>query len=215
MMAAADTLHVTVRGRGGHASQPHRASDPIPAACEIVTALQTMVTRRFDVFDPVVITVGTFHAGTADNVIPDEARFIATIRSFSPQARAAVQDAAPRLARDIASAHGLTANAEYVDGYPVTVNDGTEMSFAEQTIAEVLGDDRFVTMPDPLTGSEDFSYVLEQVPGAFIMVGACAPGTDPATAPYNHSAEAVFDDAALADGTALYAELALRRLAAC
>ena len=214
MMAAADTLHVTVRGRGGHASQPHRASDPIPAACEIVIALQTMVTRRFDVFDPVVITVGTFHAGTTDNVIPDEAHFVATIRSFSPAARTAVQDAAPRLARDIASAHGLTADAEYVDGYPVTVNDGTELAFAEQTIAEALGGGRFVTTPDPLTGSEDFSFVLEQVPGAFIMLGACAPGADPATAPFNHSAEAVFDDAALADGTALYAELALRRLVA-
>ena len=214
MMAAADTLHVTVRGRGGHASQPHRASDPIPAACEIVIALQTMVTRRFDVFDPVVITVGTFHAGTTDNVIPDEAHFVATIRSFSPAARTAVQDAAPRLARDIASAHGLTADAEYVDGYPVTVNDGTELAFAEQTIAEALGGGRFVTTPDPLTGSEDFSFVLEQVPGAFIMLGACAPGVDPATAPFNHSAEAVFDDAALADGTALYAELALRRLVA-
>jgi hippurate hydrolase len=214
MMAAADTLQVTVHGRGGHASQPHRAADPIPAACEIVTALQTMVTRRFDVFDPIVITVGTFHAGTADNVIPDEARFVATIRSFSPAARDAVQDAAPRLAREIAAAHGLTADAEYVDGYPVTVNDGTELEFAEQTIAEVLGDGRFMTTPYPLTGSEDFSFVLEQVPGAFIMVGACAPGTDPATAPFNHSAEAVFDDAVIADGTALYAELALRRLAA-
>ncbi len=214
MMAAADTLHVTVRGRGGHASQPHRASDPIPAACEIVIALQTMVTRRFDVFDPVVITVGTFHAGTTDNVIPDEASFVATIRSFSPAARTAVQDAAPRLARDIASAHGLTADAEYVDGYPVTVNDGTELAFAEQTIAQALGGGRFVTTPDPLTGSEDFSFVLQQVPGAFIMLGACAPGADPSTAPFNHSAEAVFDDAVIADGTALYAELALRRLAA-
>ena len=92
VMAAADTLHVTVHGRGGHGSQPHRAADPIPAACEIVLALQTMVTRQFDVFDPVVITVGTFHAGTVDNVIPDDANFVATIRSFSPQARAAVQD---------------------------------------------------------------------------------------------------------------------------
>src|SRR5262245_41324710 len=86
-MAAADTLHVTVRGRGGHGSQPHLASDPIPTACEIVTSLQTMVTRRFDVFDPVVLTVGTFHAGTTDNVIPDDAKFIATVRTFSPQTR--------------------------------------------------------------------------------------------------------------------------------
>ena len=214
VMAAADTLHVTVRGRGGHGSQPHRAADPIPAACEIVLALQTMVTRRFDVFDPVVITVGTFHAGTVDNVIPDDAHFAATVRSFSPQARTAVQDAAPRLARDVAAAHGLTATAEFRDGYPVTVNDGDELAFAEQTVTDVLGDGRYIAAPNPLTGSEDFSYVLEQVPGAFLMLGACTPDTDPFAAPFNHSAEAVFDDAVIPDGTALYAELALRRLAA-
>ena len=87
-MAASDTLEVTVHGRGGHGSRPHMAADPIPAACEIVTALQTLVTRRFDVFDPVVITVGSFHAGTASNVIPDEARLGHVVRSFSPAARA-------------------------------------------------------------------------------------------------------------------------------
>jgi amidohydrolase len=213
MMAAADTLHVTVHGRGGHGSQPHRAADPIPAACEIVLALQTMVTRRFDVFDPVVITVGTFHAGTTDNVIGDEANFVATVRSFSPEARASVQEAAPKLVREIASAHGLTATAEFRDGYPVTVNDAAEVDFAAGTVSDLLGDGFHITAPNPLTGSEDFSYVLEQIPGAFVMLGACPPDTDAATAPFNHSAEAVFDDAVLPDGTALYAELALRRLA--
>jgi hippurate hydrolase len=213
-MAAADTLHVTVRGRGGHGAQPHLAADPIPAACEMVTALQTMVTRRFDVFDPVVVTVGTFHAGTTDNVIPDDAAFVATVRTFSPQSRDRVRDAALQLIRQIAAAHNLRADAAFVDGYPVTVNDQAEFGFAGQTAGELLGEGRFLTAPFPLTGSEDFSYVLEQVPGAFIMVGACPAGTDPATAPYNHSAEAVFDDAVLADGTALYAELALRKLSA-
>jgi amidohydrolase len=214
VMAAADTLHVTVHGRGGHGSQPHRAADPIPAACEIVLALQTMVTRRFDVFDPIVITVGTFHAGTTDNVIGDDAHFVATVRSFSPEARARVQEAAPTLVREIAAAHGLTATAEFRDGYPVTVNDAAELDFTGRTITDVLGDGRYFAAPNPLTGAEDFSYVLEQVPGAFVMVGACPAGTDPGAAPFNHSAEAVFDDAVLPDGTALYAELALRRLAA-
>jgi hippurate hydrolase len=213
IMAASDTLRVTVRGRGGHGSQPYRAADPIPAACEMVTALQTMVTRQFDVFDPVVITVGTFHAGTVNNVIPDDASFVATVRTFSPTARDRVKDAGPRLARQMAAAYGLSADAEYEDGYPVTVNDAAELGNAEQTIAGLFGEERFLMAKNPLTGSEDFSYVLQHVPGAFIMVGACATGTDPATAPYNHSAEAVFDDAILADGTALYAELALRRLA--
>ena len=214
VLAAADTLEVTVHGRGGHGSQPHMAADPIPAACEIVTALQALVTRRFDVFDPVVITVGSFHAGTASNVIPDEARLAASIRSFSGQARAKVMDAAPRVVREVASAHGMSATAEFTDGYPVTVNDATEVTFAERVVADVFGDGRYLRMPNPLTGSEDFSYVLDQVPGAFLMLGACPPDVDPATAPYNHSAEAVFDDAVLADGTALLAELALRRLTA-
>ena len=212
-MAAADTLHVTVRGRGGHGSQPHLADDPIPVACEIVTSLQTMVTRRFDVFDPVVLTVGSFHAGTTDNVIPDDAAFVATVRSFSPAARDRIRDAALRLVRQLAAAHGLEADADFVDGYPVTVNDQSAFEFAERTTRDLLGEARFVAAPFPLTGSEDFSYVLEQVPGAFLMIGACPDGTDPGTAAYNHSPEAVFDDAILTDGTALYAELALRTLA--
>jgi len=214
MMAAADVLLVTVRGRGGHAAEPHRALDPIPAACEIVASLQTMVTRHLNVFDPVVITVGSFHAGTASNAIPDDAQFLATVRTFSPEAREKVRVLALLLARDVAAAHGLKAEAEYVDGYPPTVNDGTEVAFAEQTLAAVLGTGRFVTAPDPQVLAEDFSFVLEQVPGAFVLLGACPPSFDPASAPYNHSPEAVFDDEVLADGTAIYAELALRRLAA-
>jgi hippurate hydrolase len=125
-----------------------------------------------------------------------------------------VRELAPRLVHDIASAHGLTATAEFTNSYPVTVNDETETQFAAQVVTDVLGEGRYVGMRDPLAGAEDFSYVLEQVPGAFVMLGACPPGTDPATAPYNHSAEAVFDDAVLTDGAALYAELALRRLSA-
>jgi hippurate hydrolase len=214
MLAAADQITVTVHGRGGHASTPHQAADPIPVACEMVTALQTLVTRKFDVFDPVVITVGSFHAGTADNVIPDEARFWATARSFSEASRGKLAELVPRLIGDIARGHGLTADAIYDVGYPVTVNDAVEAAFAGETIAEVFGAERGERAEFPLTGAEDFSFVLEQVPGAFVMLGACPPGTDPATAPSNHSAHAVFDDAALADGTALYAELALRRLAA-
>jgi amidohydrolase len=213
-MAAADTLHVTVRGRGGHGSQPHHAADPIPVACEIVTALQTMVTRQFDVFDPVVLTVGTFHAGTADNVIPDDAAFVATVRTFSAASRDKVRESSLRLVAQIAAAHGLSASAEFVDGYPVTVNNSAEFAFVEQTFAEMFGAERFVTAPNPLTGSEDFSYVLDEIPGSFTMIGACPAGTDPWTAPFNHSAEAVFDDAIITDGTALYAELAMRRLAA-
>jgi amidohydrolase len=213
MLAASDSLEVTVHGRGGHGSQPFRAADPIPAICEIVTALQTMVTRRFDVFDPVVITVGKLHAGTARNVIPDDASFSATVRTFSARNRATIRDASLVLVRQIAAAHGLAAEAEFAGGYPVTVNNPAEVAVAEQVIADTLGDGRFVPAENPDPGSEDFSYVLEQVPGAFISLGACPPDADPDTAPANHSAEAIFDDAVLADGAALYAALALHRLA--
>ena len=213
MLAAADQITVTVHGRGGHASVPHRAADPIVVACEMVTALQTLVTRKFDVFDPVVITVGSFHAGTTDNVIPDEAVFLATARSFSQESRSALAELVPRLIGDIARGHGLTAEAIYAAEYPVTVNDAAEAAFAAETTAAVFGPERSELAEFPITGAEDFSYVLDQVPGAFVMLGACPPATDPLTAPTNHSAMATFDDAALADGTALYAELALRRLA--
>ena len=211
-MAAAEALDITVQGRGGHGSQPHHAADPIPAACEIVTAMQVLVTRTVDIFDPVVITVGSFHAGTANNVIPDEARLRLTIRSFSAASRAQVREAVVRLVHDIASAHGLTATAELKGSYPATVNDQREARFAADVVADLLGEDRFLPQPNPMAGAEDFSYVLEQVPGAFVMLGACPPPVDPATAPFNHSAFAVFDDTVLADGATLFTELAVRRL---
>jgi amidohydrolase len=213
MLAAADQIFVTVRGRGGHASMPHRAADPIPAACEMVLALQTLVTRKFDVFDPVVITVGSLHAGTTDNVIPDEARFAATARSYSAASRGRLSREVPRLIEGIARAHALDVDVRYVEEYPVTVNDAAEAAFATGVITDAFGPGRGEVADFPITGAEDFSFVLEQVPGAFVFLGACPPGRDPETAPTNHSAIAEFDDAALAEGTALYAELALRRLA--
>jgi hippurate hydrolase len=213
ILAASDAIDVTVKGRGGHASVPHRGADPVPAVCEIVTALQTLVTRRFDVFDPVVLTVGSLHAGTARNVIPDEATFHGTARSYSEEARSRLEEESVRLVMDIARAHGLQADARYERGYPVTVNDAAEAAFATATAAELFGQDRAVTRPRPMTGAEDFSYVLQRVPGAFVFLGACPPETGPDGAPSNHSARAVFDDGVLADGAALYAELALRRLA--
>jgi hippurate hydrolase len=180
----------------------------------MVLALQTMVTRNFDPFDPVVVTVGSLHAGTTDNVIGDEAKFLATARSYSTASQAKLTKLVPRLISDIASAHGLTADVEYATEYPVTVNDDAEAAFAGQTIETVFGAGRGETARFPITGAEDFSFVLEQVPGAFVFLGAVPAGRDPLTAPTNHSAVAVFDDAALPEGTALYAELALRRLAA-
>ncbi|MFC5832173.1 M20 metallopeptidase family protein [Nonomuraea insulae] len=212
LMAAADTFCVTVKGRGGHGSTPHRALDPIQAGCEMVTALQTMVTRTFDVFDPVVVTVGSFHGGVADNVISDEARFDATVRTFSKENRTLVKRRLVEVVQGIAAAHGLEVEASFGMGYPVTVNDQGEADFAGRTADELFGPGRYFVTPQPIMGSEDFSYVLEAVPGAFVFLGACPPDRDPATAPYNHSPEAVFDDSVLPDGAALYASLAFSRL---
>ncbi|MEV0622789.1 M20 family metallopeptidase [Nonomuraea sp. NPDC050404] len=212
IMAAADTFCVTVKGRGGHGSSPHRALDPIAAGCEMVTALQTMVTRTFDVFDPVVVTVGSFHGGSADNVIPDDARFEATVRTFSKHNRELVKRRLVEVVQGVAAAHGLRVEASFGMGYPVTVNDDGEAEFVGKTADELFGPGRYFVSPQPVMGSEDFSYVLENVPGAFVFLGACPPDRDPATAPYNHSPEAVFDDAVLPDGAALYASLAFARL---
>jgi len=153
MMAAAEALDITVSGRGGHGSEPHHAADPIPVACEIVTALQVLVTRHFDIFDPVVITVGSFHAGTTNNVIPDEARLEVTIRSFSPESRALVRESVVRLVRQTAAAHGLTATAEFTNSYPVTVNDRGEAQFAAGVVADLLGEDRYRPQANPLAGT--------------------------------------------------------------
>ena len=212
VMSAADVLRVTVRGAGGHGSAPHRAKDPIPAACEMVTALQTMATRRFDVFDPVVVTIGAFHAGTVHNVIPDDATFEATLRSFSPEAHARLLEETVRICRGIAAAHGLEVDAQAIELYPVTVNSAAEVETFTSVVNAVHGDGKFIELPNPLTGSEDFSRVLDKVPGTMAFLGACMPDRDLMTAPYNHSPEAAFDDAVLPDGAAVYAEWALHRL---
>jgi hippurate hydrolase len=208
--AAADTLYVRVVGEGGHGSAPQHARDPIPAVSEMVLALQALVTRRFDARDPVVVTVGKIWGGTKANIIPDSAGFEATIRTFSPGNRDLAEAATGELVRGIASAHGLTVEVEHQRGYPVTVNDDTEHAFAVEVITDLFGSDRYVPMELPETGSEDFSFILEQVPGAYVCVGAC-PG-DPATAPDNHSPRAAFDDSVVPDAAALLAELAIRRL---
>jgi hippurate hydrolase len=212
LMAASGGLNVRVVGAGGHGSTPHRTLDPVPAACEMVLALQTMVTRRFDVFEPVVVTVGSFHAGTRRNVIPDDATFEATVRAFNPEALERIRERALQLCRDIATAHGLQAEATYTGEYPLTVNDDTEHGFAADTIRDLFGEDRYQPMEHPMTGSEDFSRVLDRVPGTFVFLGATV-SDDPTSAPTNHSPLARFDDGVLADGAALLAELAVRRLA--
>jgi amidohydrolase len=212
MMAAADQWRLTVRGRGGHASMPYQAADPIPVAAEIVLALQSMVTRRVNVFDPVVLTVAHIHAGSTNNVIPDTAFLEGTIRTLTPETRNDMLASLQRVAAHVAAAHEMTVEFEHVEGYPVTVNDPRAAAQVLESAAGLLGQQASTPMPVPLMGAEDFSYVLQKVPGAMAFLGACPPGVDPATAPANHSNLVVFDEEPLPAGVALYARMALDAL---
>jgi amidohydrolase len=212
LMAAADQWKILVRGRGGHASMPHTAADPIPVAAEIVLALQSMVTRRVDVFDPAVVTVAHIEAGSTSNVIPDTAFLEGTIRTLSATRRADVLAAVRRVATHVGEAHGLTVEFEHVEGYPVTVNDAGAAATVLETAVDLLGQPASCLMPAPLMGAEDFSYLLQRVPGAMAFLGACPPGLEPATAPGNHSNLVVFDEEPLPAGVALYARMAMQAL---
>jgi amidohydrolase len=213
MMAAADHWLVTVQGRGGHASMPHAAADPVPVAAEIVLALQSTVTRRAPVFDPAVLTVAHLTAGSTDNVIPDTAFLEGTIRTLSAERRADMVAGVERVARHVAAAHELTVQFEHREGYPVTVNDPHVAGSVRAAAAELFGPGRSVAAREPLMGAEDFAYVLQRVPGAMAFLGACPPGADPATTAGNHSNLVVFDEDVLPDGAALYAAMALTALA--
>jgi amidohydrolase len=212
-MAAADFIRLTVRGRGGHASAPHTALDPIPVAAEIVLALQAMVTRRIDVFDPAVVTIAQIRGGTTNNITPETVFLEGTIRTVSEGTREAVHANVRRVVEGICAAHGAVGELEITSGYPVTVNDTAFTAFAVSVGAELVGTEAVIPMPAPIMGAEDFSYVLQRVPGALVFLGARPPGEDPATAPGNHSNKVIFHEPALAVGTAMYAAVALRHLA--
>ena len=164
------------RGRGATPPCRHDAIDPIPVACEIVQALQTLVTRRIDVFDPVVLTVSQIEAGTTTNVIPESARLLGTLRSTSEQARERAQEGIRRVATQIAAAHQVEPDIVIVNGYPVTVNDAEFSAFARTVTKDLLGADAYLDMPSPLMGAEDFSCVLQKLPGAMVLLGARPAG---------------------------------------
>jgi hippurate hydrolase len=209
IMASSDDLHVTVTGRGGHASAPHDAHDPVPAAAAMVGALQTMITRRISAFDPAVLTVAHITAGTTTNVIPETASLAGTVRTLSEATRARVLAEIRQVCQGIADAHGCTCEVEIEGGYPVTVNDPDVADRVADVGRSVVGSQSVEPMPDPIMGSEDFSYVLGRVPGALAFLGACPPGTDPSEAPPNHSNRVVFDEDAMVAGVALYAGFVL------
>jgi len=208
LMASVDSLEVVITGHGGHASMPHDAVDPIPVASEIVLALQSMVTRRIPVFDPAVITVGSIRAGTTNNVIPETAVMDVTVRAMSEASRALAVDGLRRVVEHVAEAHlcRWAIKTSHI-GYPVTVNDADSVEHALGVARRLLGPDRVVLMPTPVMAAEDWAFVLEQVPGSMVFLGAAPPGVS-LPAP-NHSNRMVLDEAAMATGVALYAAVAL------
>jgi len=213
VMASADVLRVTITGKGGHASEPYRAIDPVPVACEIVTALNTMITRSIDPFDPAVLTVARLVAGTTNNVIPETALIEGTIRAVSERTRSKVHDGVKRVAEGVAAAHGCGADAVIEYGYPVTTNNDRFADFSLGMAREVAGPKATVELPHPVMGAEDFSYVLNEVPGAMVFLGGTPHGSNLSKAAPNHSNRVFFEESAMATGIALYASTALRKLA--
>ncbi len=213
-LASADVVRITITGRGGHASTPHWATDPVPVACETVLALQTMITRTVNAFDPAVLTIARIDAGTTDNVIPESAELTGTLRAVSEHTRHAVWGRIRQVADGVAAAHGCTAEVDVVEGYPVTVNDAAFTRWATEVAVDVAGSHHVVEMPSPVMGAEDFSYVLQNVRGAMFFLGVCPPEQpNPFEAPACHSNRMVLNEDAMATGIAVLAGVATRFLA--
>jgi amidohydrolase len=212
VMASSNSFYVTFRGRGGHGSSPWRVLDPVPAIAELTLALENMITRRTDVFDPAVLSVTMLEGSKTRNVIPETAFLGATVRAHSVATLDIIEQECMRLAKGIGDAHGLVTEAEFTRVYPSTINHASGIDAVTSSITELFGAEKFEEMVNPLMGSEDFSFVLEQVPGAFVMVGASGDGVDPENCAGNHSPYVEFDDQVLSDQAALLAHLALTRL---
>jgi hippurate hydrolase len=211
LLASADMIEIRVKGRGGHASMPHDACDPVPIACAIVTAIQTFVTREVPVADPAVVTIGKIEAGTTNNVIAESAYLLGTIRTLSPTRRAAVQAGLRRVAQGIAAAHGATADITITEGFPVTICDPRAVAFGRDTV-EALYPGAWNDMAQPVMGAEDFAYVLEKVPGAMFFLGVSHEGADWRQCCPLHSNRMVLDESVMARGAAVHAALATRFL---
>ena len=211
LMAAADQLEITITGRGGHASMPHQTRDPVPVAAEVVLAIQAMVTRRFAATEATVVTIARMDAGSAHNVIPDQAVLRGTIRTLSPERRQEVRAALRTLASGIAAAHECSATVTVTDGFPVTLNDPRAVDLAQQVALELPGGE-FERLAHPIMGAEDYSYVLEKVPGMMAFLGVAAEGADWSSCCGIHSSRMLVDEAALPRGAAFLAGCAVRFL---
>lgn len=175
LMAASDRFTVTVRGKGGHGAAPHASIDPIVVAAEIITALQTIVSREVDPLTPAVVTVGAIHAGTANNIIPEVCEFRGTVRYLDRHLGEYMPKRITEIAEGIAGAMRAQAAVEYRYGYPVVVNDAAATDFLAASAASVIGPDNVVAVP-AVMGGEDMSYYLQLIPGTFFAVGTGTPG---------------------------------------
>jgi len=209
-MAAGDRVYVKIVGKGGHAARPHLANDPIVAASSIVMALQTIVSRNVDPTRSAVLTVGKLSGGSAPNVIPGEVDLSISVRSFDMDVRRMLKERITRLVHAQADSYGLTAIIDYVAGYPVVTNTDAETALAIQVAKELVGEERVTEQMDPLMGSEDFAYMLQERPGAFLRIGNGPTGGGNTL----HSATYDFNDENLVVGSAFWARLVERYLPA-
>jgi amidohydrolase len=205
LLAATDIFKATLHGKGSHAAFPHMGVDPIVAACEAVMNLQQIVSRDLDPTEPAVLTVGMIRAGSATNIIPDEAVIEGTARTITRPARAAVKATALRRIHGIAAAAGCTATIDWIEGYPATVNDPAMSDYVAKIARQTLGPNRFIPAARPAMGGEDFAYYLEKIPGCFFLVGVAPP--DKQSYPSLHNDRYDFTDAALAVGMQMFVAL--------
>jgi amidohydrolase len=208
LLAAADRIELTIKGKGGHASQPHDAVDPIPVACELVVALQAMTTRRVPAFDPAVLTIAHIKAGSTNNVIPESAFIEGTIRSFSEKSRTIARDGLKRVVEHVCAAHLCEADLKIIPGFPVTLCDEKAVALARRTTKQTFGEEAWFEMPHPMMGAEDFSYVLQKAPGAMMFLGATPEGGDWRSCCALHSNRMMLDEKVMARGAALHCAIA-------
>ncbi|MGR3616669.1 MAG: M20 aminoacylase family protein [Paracoccaceae bacterium] len=171
LMAAVDTFHIHVKGVGGHGAMPHETRDPVMAACGIAQAIQTIVSRNHYAMEELVISVTQIHTGTVDNVIPETAYINGTVRTFAPHVQQMVMDRMAQIVAGQAASYGVAAELDYEVGYPATINDVGKTSFAAEVAAEVSGASRVQANAGAEMGAEDFSYMLQARPGAYMFLG--------------------------------------------
>ncbi|MEG3123485.1 M20 metallopeptidase family protein [Sphingomonas sp. GB1N7] len=208
LLASTDAINITVRGAGAHAAMPQDGLDPIPVACEIVTALSTFVARQIAVTDPAVLSITKITAGSAYNIVPDEVQMLGTLRTLSNATRVKAKDGLARIVEHVSAAHGCTGHLRIDEGYPVTQNDPRAVALIRDIATRMGGDGGYVTMPAPMMGGEDFSYVLRDIPGAMAFVGVAPEGTDPRTNPPLHNTKMTIDESVMAKGVAMHCALA-------